>query len=89
MPSDQPPFRIAFRVEKEWWVAYLAPFESMKDAQELGRILLVIVQAPHRKEVFMELMKTYMTDELQRIGAPIGTFDTRIAPEHERSKEEH
>ncbi len=36
--------RIAFREKGKWWVAYLAPSETMDGATEIGRIRMNLVQ---------------------------------------------
>jgi hypothetical protein len=32
------PIRLALRIEDGWWVAYMAPLDTMENAVELGRI---------------------------------------------------
>lgn len=73
-------FRLAFRVEGEWWRCYLAPPGAMEGAALLGQIGFGLVQHPETKREFMELMRR----ALERGGVVIDG-DTVPAPEHERS----
>ena len=80
--------RLAMRVEGDWWVAYYALPETMKDALELGRIRMAIVQDWQAKELFMAIMRDAVTAIIRdQTGVkpewpePHG----RPAPEHERA----
>ena len=86
---SEAPIRLAFRVEGDWWVAYLAKRSSMDNARELGRVLMGIVTGPNseeRKQAFMDLMKAAIagaTDQLWNIKPEF--WDEQPAPEHEKS----
>jgi len=88
---SEAPIRLAFRVEGDWWVAYLAKRSSMDNARELGRVLMGIVTgddggAADRKQAFMDLMKAAIagaTDQLWNVKPEF--WDEQPAPEHERS----
>lgn len=79
-------FRLAFRVEGNWWVAYLAKRDSMEGARKLGSILTRIVEDKERKDAFMAIMVSAMDSAVKDItgSAPL-SWDTRGAPESERS----
>lgn len=74
--------RIAFRAEGDWWVAYYALPDTMKDALELARIQMAIVaNHPQRKNAFMKIIQGYVKE----IVPAFEIADQRAAPEHERS----
>ena len=85
--STQQVGRLAMRVEGDWWVAYYAVPNSMKNAVLLGKIHMRFVQQNHRKTAFMELMREAVGDILEDITGerPIWPFEPQQAPEHERS----
>lgn len=77
--------RLAMRVEGGWWVAYHAKTDTMKDALELGRVRMGIVQDQHRRELFIALMRDALSDFLRDLtGAQPEWTDPHGAPEHER-----
>lgn len=79
-------FRLAFRVEGDWWVAYYAVPHSMEGAVELGRIAMRIVEKTNRKEAFMAIMRDAISDfMLEVLGQRPDDFITQAAPEHERA----
>lgn len=79
--------RIAFRVEGDFWVAYAAVIDSMKDAVPLGSIRMSIVQDWQAKEIFMALMRDAMTAVIQDVTGKTVVWPEpagRPAPEHEK-----
>lgn len=85
MTHKQQLCRVALRVEGDWWVAYCAPPDTMEGAQELGRILMTMVQDQSRKQAFMDLMRSAVGDFLKDITGKEVQFSTSRAPEHERA----
>jgi hypothetical protein len=80
------PVRLAMRVEGAMWNAYLAPIDSMKDAQLLGCISMRIVEDyPGARQDFMHMM-TRIASTLIKAAYAItpDRMDARPAPEHER-----
>ena len=78
--------RLALRVEGDWWVAYAAMPDTMEGAQELGRVLMVLVQKPKRKKTWMDFMRDSLTDLIRAAtGLTPSGYETRKASEHERS----
>jgi hypothetical protein len=85
--SEQEMGRLAMRVEGDWWNAYYALPNTMKDALHLGSIRMAFVAADwQRKELFMSMMKDAVSDIIkERIGVEATWPEARPAPEHERS----
>lgn len=81
------PVRLAFRVEGDWWNAYVAPTESMNNALLLGSIrMTAVVGKPKCKAAFMELMKESMGDFVRSIGSEVTAWNDPVtAPEHEKA----
>lgn len=78
--------RLAFRTEGVWWVAYVAEPETMKDAFELGRARLQVVDDEERRQAFIQLMTSYLGDVIRDAGLnPPDSWDFRPAPESERA----
>jgi hypothetical protein len=79
--------RLAFRDEGKFWVAYLAPLNTMVGATKIGTIRMRLVDAnPAAKEAFMEAMKVAFNGLVQdTFGVSVERFDTQSAPEHEKS----
>lgn len=78
--------RLALRVEGNWWVAYYALPDSMKGAVEMARIKMSIVQDQQRKQVFMDLCRSYISEMLKDgFGKAPEGWEIQLAPEHERS----
>jgi hypothetical protein len=81
-------YRLALRVEGDWWNAYCAPTHTMAGAVWLGSILMSEAQHPPVKQAFMLLMELAMTTWLQRtqgVRVDWSETDPEPAPEHERS----
>jgi hypothetical protein len=82
--------RLAFRVEGKWWNAYWAPYQdSMKDAQQLGSILMALVEgtaAAPIKDSFMATMRMSFARVIYDVTGkhPIWN-DPVTAPSHEHS----
>lgn len=81
------PIRLAFRVEGEFWVAYLARANTMDGAKRLGSILLGAVENSHkRKQAFMDLMQDMMADGIKDVtGQAPNWNEPQPAPEAERA----
>jgi len=80
-------FRLAMRVEGDWWVAYCAPPGTMENALEIGRIRMSIV-VPDReaKNGFMDLLQSALGRAAVAVGGESPEWnDPEPAPEHERS----
>jgi hypothetical protein len=80
-------FRLALRVEGDWWVAYFAPNDTMVGAVQLGTIRMSAVQVPERKREFYDLMRETFSDYVEaRLGVrPTWPNEPVPAPEHERA----
>lgn len=87
MASEPVMLRLAFREEGKWWNAYIAKMGTMNGALPLGRTRIRLVEAsPLARETFMACMKTLFQEHVVLHGADRPTeFETRTAPEHERS----
>lgn len=85
--SDKPQQvgRLALRVEGDWWVAYYALPDTMKDAMELARIRMAIVQDEARKQAFMDLLRDVIGQFLVATVGIMPDFIVQSAPEHERA----
>lgn len=79
--------RIAFRVEGEFWCAYLAADDTMADAVLLGSIRMSVAQSHGDiKDKFMSLMQETVATAAIDLGAKLVWPDPpRPAPESERS----
>ncbi len=89
-PSDirnGPAFcRVAFRVEGEFWRAYMAKIDTMEGAMELGAIRMTIAAMPTVKEAFMRAMSLAMGAAIEAAtGKRVESFNTQAAPEHEKA----
>lgn len=84
---SQPKFRLAFRSEGEFWVAYLAKPDTMEGAERLGSILLrAVAHDEKRKQAFMSLIQEMIDDAVLRVtGKAIEGWSEPVpAPEAER-----
>lgn len=78
--------RLAFRVEGDKWTCYAAKPDTMEGARFMGCIMMGIANDPHRKAMFMELMKDAFGDFIEEyFGASPTSWETHDAPESERS----
>lgn len=80
-------FRLAMRVEGNWWVAYMARAGTMDDAKRIGSILMGAVNDnPERKQAFMALMQDVMSDAIKAVtGQVVDWNEPQTAPESERA----
>lgn len=80
-------WRLAFRHEGMWWVAYVAPEETMEGKMEIGRIVLSVVVDEKTRKGFMELMKGAIDGILRaKVGEGVtGWSEDMAAPEHEKA----
>ena len=86
MTGKQQMGRLAMRQEGDWWVAYYALPDSMKDAVELGRIRMGIVADFSAKQIFMALMRDAVSAFIREsVGVEPDWPEPSPAPEHERS----
>jgi hypothetical protein len=84
------PLRLAFRIEGEWWNAYMTDTDTMKRAVHLGAIRKTLAEAhPKLKNDFMDLMKRSFELVLRTLAsAQVTGWETPVkAPEEERTKE--
>ena len=79
--------RLALRHEGEWWNAYLARENTMKDAKLIGAILFgAAKKSPEVKQMFMDLMQRVLADAIEETtGTAPDKWDVSPAPESERS----
>lgn len=80
--------RLALRVEGEYWNAYYALPDTMKDAIHLGSIRMVFVlDHEERKRTFMVLMQEAVGDLIQDATGKTASWPApaQAAPENERS----
>lgn len=79
--------RLALRVEGDWWVAYYALTDTMKDALVLGTIKMAFITSNEEiKRAFMRLMQEAVADIIEETtGHRPSWNDPTGAPEHERS----
>ena len=79
--------RLAFRVEGEWWNAYIAEPGTMEGAYLVGSIRFGTVHGKRkRRDAFMALMKAAFEDAMKSAGLPAAEFmEERPAPQHERA----
>jgi hypothetical protein len=81
--------RLAFRVEGEFWNAYYARADSMKDAMLLGSLHMRLASLEPSKRQFMALMQSAFTVLFKdATGATLAWPEgPQPAPEHERSRD--
>jgi hypothetical protein len=81
-------FRIAFRHEGEFWNAYLARNETMKDAMLVGSIRMgIVAESDAARQAFLMLMNTGVV-HFARIKFGVDLLiptETQPAPEHEKA----
>ena len=86
MPMWQLGLRICFRVEGNWWNAYVAKNDTMTDALKIGSILMrAVYHNEERKKAFMELMKSSFEDIVNESTGLTMKWELNRAPEHERA----
>lgn len=77
--------RLAFREEGDFWHAYYALPNTMKDAIFLGSIRMTIVRDWQAKELFMALMRDAVSAIIKaETGITPDWPGEQPAPEHER-----
>jgi hypothetical protein len=80
------PFRLAMRVEGEWWNAYIAKLGTMSDAKLIGSICMVAASDERIKDAFMQLMIVVVSKIAADLGIKTAWPDPpEAAPEHERA----
>ena len=78
--------RLAMRVEGNWWTAYYALPDTMDKALRLGQVHMSLVQDEDRKQAFMDLCKSFISDIIElNHGKPPSEWHIEAAPESERS----
>jgi hypothetical protein len=78
--------RLAMRVEGNFWGAYWAKPDTMEGAVQLGTIAMDIVKDEKRKQAFLGIMHSYLSEMIEKqTGVKQATFRTKPAPESERS----
>lgn len=78
------PVRVAMREELGYWVAYIAPRNTMDGAEEIGRCPIWIAGKEGPRRAFMEFAKSCLADLMKDIGANVEGFEEMPAPDHER-----
>lgn len=80
-------FRLAFRIEGDFWNAYYVPHRySMKDAILLGSLRLSLASIPSIKSKFMVMMKDAFNYHVRELtGRTIKFNPPQVAPENERT----
>lgn len=84
----EPILRIAYRVEGEFWNAYVAKVDTMHDATLIGSIRMILVADPKHEKAFKDLMWNCFADIIEAAYGlrPLDPIE-QPAPEHERTKE--
>jgi hypothetical protein len=84
--STQQIGRLAMRVEGDNWVACYAEPGTMEGAVWLGAIRMTLVADLDRKNAFMEIMKSAISEFIEaQTGAELLWPEPQRAPESERS----
>jgi len=78
--------RLAMRVEGQWWVAYFASPDSMKDAIRLGKVRMNVVQDEGRKQAYMRIFRSFIAEIIKGSVGKEPDWSIEDAPAHERSK---
>lgn len=82
------PVKLAFRQEGDFWNAYLADRNSMRDSVLIGSInIRVVSENEHLKDAFMDLMQKSTEHMLKTaVGVSVqGWKEPQQVPESERS----
>lgn len=81
------PFRLAFRAEGEFVNVYYAAIDTMEGAMFLSSMRRSMLDAtPGAFVKWQELMREILSVAcVDAMGAAPVSFDSRVAPEHERS----
>lgn len=81
------PFRLALRVEGEWWIAYVAKHETMEGAMELARIRMSAAKIKPIKDAFMATMQLTISELIKESSGLDAVWPEapKPAPESERS----
>ena len=88
MKYTQAPFRLALRIEGEWWNAYIAKSDTMEGAILVGSIRSRLVEeSKDCKTGFIALMQVALTLAMQEATGlqMLWPEPPHRAPEHERS----
>lgn len=87
MMMDKSRFRIAMRVEGDWWVAYFAEPGSMDGAIEVARFPMRVAGHLAVRDAILVLVQDLMKSLLSGVLGLGGVEDFEIssAPEHERA----
>jgi hypothetical protein len=74
--------RLALRIEEGWWIAYMAPLDTMDGAIELGRILYNAARAaPDGESRWKLLMVDVLGASLRAAGVTPTGMEERTPPE--------
>ena len=81
------PLRLSFRVEGDWWNAYVAAPNKMDGARHIGSILMAAVRDNQdRKQAFMDLMQSFLGDIIAEVfGSQPEWSEPVQAPQSERA----
>jgi hypothetical protein len=81
------PIRLALRVDGDKWNAYVARSDTMEGAIWVGSIAMAfVINNEERKEAFIALMRSAMSDAIEDITGSKPEMLTEDAPEHERTR---
>lgn len=79
-------FRLAMRVEGDFWNAYMAAPSTMEGATLLGSVRMTLVADQEAKDAFMQVMQFVFGKAIeQAIGVSPTWNGAEKAPEHERA----
>jgi hypothetical protein len=91
MSDDIESYRLAFRVEGKWWVAYCGRAGTMDGAAEVARILMSLVDgneaAETTKRAFIEVLAAAFADMAEPITGERPDMQLQDAPESERRRQ--
>lgn len=80
------PFRLAMRVEGDWWNAYMAGTETMDGATLLASVRMTLVATPAERDAYLETIRAvFMKAAGDVLGVELGAGEVREAPEHEKA----
>ncbi len=79
--------RLCMRVEGDFWVAYVAPPNTMDGAFCAGSISIVyIAHNAERREAFLDMMRDALSETIPEMrGKTLYWNDPVSAPEHEKA----
>lgn len=80
------PFRLAMRVEGDWWNAYMAGTDTMDGATLLASVRMTLVATPAERDAYLAAIRAlFLKAAGDVLGTKLGDGEIRPAPEHERA----